>query len=104
MNTLQSGSSWRTSMASLEATPQHTLEQYSLPMWRSRLPTHWTKQIALGRQRRWTGRTTLCVLQHRLEVLQGDDVGVLVVPVELRLPARVEVLEPGGHDDRPRTR
>ncbi len=35
-------------MASFDATPQHTLEQYSLPIWRSRLPTHWTKQMRSG--------------------------------------------------------
>ena len=35
-------------MACLDAMPQQTLEQYSLPMWRSREPTHWMKQTRYG--------------------------------------------------------
>jgi len=46
--TLQSGRSRRISIASFEATPQQTFEQYSLPIRRSREPTHWTKQTRFG--------------------------------------------------------
>jgi hypothetical protein len=48
MNTLQSGRSFLTSIDSLAATPQQTFEQYSLPIWRSREPTHWMKQRRFG--------------------------------------------------------
>ena len=43
-----SGQILRTSIACLEATPQQTFEQYSLPMLRSREPTHCTQQMRSG--------------------------------------------------------
>ena len=43
-----SGTAWRTSIACLDAIPQHTFEHHSLPMLRSREPTHCTQQIRLG--------------------------------------------------------
>jgi len=82
-------------MASLEATPQQTLEQYSLPMWRSRLP-HEADPL---RRKAGGGPDHVVVLQHGFQVLESQNVRVLVVPVQLRLAAGVEVLEPGGDDD-----
>ena len=35
-------------MACFEEMPQQTFEQYSLPIWRSREPTHWMKQTRSG--------------------------------------------------------